>query len=204
VAHTRGKTPTAVAEIFIAHLTKTATELDVLQERLVSRTQGLLVEERSDLLSLSNRLVHHSSLYLQRETAAIQQLATGARHSFRQVLQKEFAYLQEAMITTRHSTRRLLDEEGHRLIQAKRTLQHSSRVELRDERHFLENVEQFVRMVSPANVLKRGYTLTLKDGKIITTSKGLQEGELIETRFRDGDVTSVIQSTGLPSTESEV
>ena len=196
VAHTRGKTPTAVAEIFIAHLTKTATELDVLQERLVSRTQGLLVEERSDLLSLSNRLVHHSSLYLQRETAAIQQLATGARHSFRQVLQKEFTNLQQAIITSRHLSRRLLDGEGHRLMQAKRTLLHSSREELRDERNFLENVEQFIRMVSPANVLKRGYTLTLKDGKIITSSKELHEGELIETRFRDGGVTSVVQSTG--------
>ncbi len=197
VAHTRGKTPTAVAEIFIAHLMKTATEVEALQERLVSCTQALLVRERSDLLSLSNRLVHRSSLFLQRETAAVQHIATGARHSFMQVLQKEFAYMQEAMITSRHSARRLLDEERHRLMQAKRILHHASREELRDELHFLENVEQFVRMVSPANVLERGYTLTLKNGKIITTSKQLHEGELIETRFRDGDVTSVVQTKGL-------
>ncbi|MGI6573545.1 MAG: exodeoxyribonuclease VII large subunit [Fermentimonas sp.] len=196
VAHTRGKTPTAVAEIFIAHLAKTATEMEALQEWLVSRTQALLVDERSDLLSLSNRLAHRSLLFLQRETAAVQQLVTGARHSFRQVLQKEFAYLQETIITSRHSISRLLGEERHRLMQVKRNLNHSLREELCDERHFLENVEQFVRMVSPANVLKRGYTLTLKDGKIITSSRGLHEGELIETRFRDGDVTSVVQSTG--------
>ena len=54
---------TAVAEIFIAHLSKTATEVETLQERLVSQTQALLMEERSDLLSLSNRLVHYSSLF---------------------------------------------------------------------------------------------------------------------------------------------
>ena len=105
--------------------------------------------------------------------------------------------MQEAMITSRHSARRLLDEERHRLMQVKRILHHASREELRDERHFLENVEQFVRMVSPANVLERGYTLTLKNGKIITSSKQLHEGELIETRFRDGDVTSVVQTKGL-------
>jgi exodeoxyribonuclease VII large subunit len=117
----------------------------------------------------------------------------GARHSFRQVLQKEFVDLQEVIITSRHLTRRLLDEENHRLMQVKRTLYHSLHEELREEHHFLENVEQFTRMVAPENVLKRGYTLTLKDGKIITSSKGLQEGELIETRFRDGGVTSVVR-----------
>ncbi len=193
VAHTRGKTPTAVAEIFIAHLAKTAMELNELQERLASQIELLLFEEKSNLLSLSNRLVHHSSLFLQKEVASVQKIAAEIRYRFQQAFQKEVVGLQETMITLRHLIRRLLNEESNRMIQYIRNLRQSLLKGFQEECHFVENMEQFVRMVSPVNILKRGYTLTLKGGKIITSSKGLHKDEVIETRFRDGDVISLVQ-----------
>jgi exodeoxyribonuclease VII large subunit len=40
--------------------------------------------------------------------------------------------------------------------------------------------------------LKRGYTLTLKEGKIIKSAKQINLNEEIETRFSDGTVKSKI------------
>jgi exodeoxyribonuclease VII large subunit len=42
------------------------------------------------------------------------------------------------------------------------------------------------------NILKRGYTLTLKNGRIVTSLNDLSVEDVIETRFRDGFSTSVI------------
>ncbi|WP_298648676.1 exodeoxyribonuclease VII large subunit [uncultured Proteiniphilum sp.] len=148
VAHTRAKTPTAVAEFFIAHLTKTATELINLEERAVSESESRLMKEQSDLFSLSRELVYQSSLMLQREVAAVQQLSGKVRYGVRRLLQDQF--------------------------------------------HILENRAQFMQMVSPANILKRGYTLTLKNGKIVTSLQDLSVHDIIETCFRDGVSTSVI------------
>ena len=47
-------------------------------------------------------------------------------------------------------------------------------------------------MVSPVNILKRGYTLTLKNGKIVTSLRDLSVDDVVETRFRDGFATSVV------------
>jgi exodeoxyribonuclease VII large subunit len=55
--------------------------------------------------------------------------------------------------------------------------------------HFLENT---ARLINPENVLKRGYTLTLKEGKIIKSTKQINLNEEIETRFADGTVKSKI------------
>jgi len=55
--------------------------------------------------------------------------------------------------------------------------------------HFNENT---VRLINPENVLKRGYTLTLKEGKIVKSTKQLNINEEIETRFADGNVKSKI------------
>ncbi|MEA5127645.1 MAG: exodeoxyribonuclease VII large subunit [Proteiniphilum sp.] len=155
VAHTRAKTPTAVAEFFIARLTRTATELISLEERMVSESGSRLLKEQTDLFSLSKELVHQSSLMVQKEMAAVQQLSGKMKYGVRHLLQ------------------------------------HQS--------HVLENRAQFIQMVSPVNILKRGYTLTLKDRKIITSLQGLSLDDVIETRFRDGSSTSVV--TGIKKPE---
>ncbi|WP_352422117.1 exodeoxyribonuclease VII large subunit [Proteiniphilum sp.] len=155
VAHTRAKTPTAVAEFFIARLTRTATELIGLEERVVSESGSRLLKEQTDLFSLSKELVHQSSLMVQREVAAVQQLSDKMKYGVRHLLQYQS--------------------------------------------HVLENRAQFIQMVSPVNILKRGYTLTLKDGKIITSLQGLSLDDVIETRFRDGSSTSVV--TGIKKQE---
>lgn len=155
VAHTRAKTPTAVAEFFIAHLSKTARELVDLEERLLSECESRLMKEQTTLFSLSREVVHQSSFMIQREIAAVQQLS------------------------------------GKMKFGVKHFLQHQS--------HALENREQFVQMVSPVNILKRGYTLTLKNGKIVTSLSDLSVDDIIETRFRDGLATSVISKTENPA-----
>jgi exodeoxyribonuclease VII large subunit len=55
--------------------------------------------------------------------------------------------------------------------------------------HFCENT---ARLINPENVLKRGYTITKKDGKIIKSANQLNVNEEIETRFADGNVKSRI------------
>ena len=70
----------------------------------------------------------------------------------------------------------------------KRVLTHA----LQKENHLMNSIQQLVQAVSPENVLKRGYTLSLKGGKVITSLNDVREGDVLETRFKDGTATSVI------------
>lgn len=45
--------------------------------------------------------------------------------------------------------------------------------------------------LDPKQVLKKGYTLTLKQGKLLKSRQQLASGDVIETRFSDGGVESV-------------
>jgi exodeoxyribonuclease VII large subunit len=150
VAHTRAKTPTAVAEFFITHVGKTLSELTDFRERLVSESGAIVMKEQNDLFSLSKELVHQSLFLLQKEMAGVQQVTTMMQHSLKQFL----------------------------------LYQH----------HFVENKQQFVQMISPMNVLRRGYTLTLKNGKIITSLQDVKVDDTIETYFKDGISSSVISA----------
>lgn len=148
VAHTRAKTPTAVAEFLIDHALKTTEELNELESRMIGESQWILNQEKTELFSLSKDAVHTSNLLLQKEFSLIQQKETLLNFSSQQ-------YMQHA-------------------------------------RYYFSEKEQYLRIISPENILKRGYTLTLKNGKIIKSAQQLKENDIIETRFSDGTKTSII------------
>lgn len=57
----------------------------------------------------------------------------------------------------------------------------------------LKIFENNIAISNPSNLLKKGYSITLLDSKIIRNSKKLKDGDVIETIFNDGKVKSVIQ-----------
>jgi len=148
VAHTRAKTPTAVAEFLIARALETMQSVIDLKDRLVSETQSLVQEEWLQVVLYSRSLIQKSQLFVSDNRSSIAQL-----------------YL---------------------------NLKHISKVRMQDQKHQLSNNEQYIKMVSPENVLKRGYTLTLKNGKIITTAEIPNLNDVIETVFWDGKVQSEV------------
>ena len=147
VAHTRAKTPTAVAEFLISHVSETAADLMNLQKRLVEESDFIIQNAQNKLTDLSRRMIHSSNIFVRDELSLVQQLS----------------------VILKHQTKRLLQIENH----------------------FVSEKSQYIRMVSPENILKRGYTLTLKEGKIIKSVKELLENETIETVFADGKVKSI-------------
>lgn len=158
VAHTRAKTPTAVAEFFIGHVGKTLIDLMNLQDRVITVSETIVLREQNQLFGLSKEVVHQSMRLLQKESGSI--------------------------------------------VQVYATMQHSLQQQLMQQLHYLENKYQFVQMMSPQHVLRRGYTLTMKNGKIITSLQDLEVGDAIETRFKDGVTQSRI--TGKQSSNSQL
>ena len=68
-----------------------------------------------------------------------------------------------------------------------------SRFRLRSELQKVEVLEQLNQLLSPEATLKRGYSITLKDGKVIQSAKSLKKGDQITTRFKDGEQESEVK-----------
>ena len=55
----------------------------------------------------------------------------------------------------------------------------------------IENIEKNIELMNPENVLKRGYSITYMNGKVLKSVNDVREGDLLETILSDGDITSV-------------
>ena len=63
---------------------------------------------------------------------------------------------------------------------------------LTTEHHRMEIIEGKVRSLDPTLLLKRGYSMTMKDGKIVRDTAALHPGDEIETRLANGTVRSTV------------
>ena len=56
----------------------------------------------------------------------------------------------------------------------------------------LTNLENLLRVLSPENTLKRGYSITRVNGQAVRDAAALSEGDVIETTFAQGTVKSTV------------
>ena len=60
------------------------------------------------------------------------------------------------------------------------------------EQHRLQLIAQRVDAVNPERMLRLGYSLTYKNGRIVRNANELEAGDEITTRLEMGSVTSVV------------
>ena len=61
------------------------------------------------------------------------------------------------------------------------------------EKHRLQLVEEKARSLDPTLLLSRGYSMTMKDGKIVRDPKTLRHGDEIETHLEKGTIKSIVK-----------
>jgi exodeoxyribonuclease VII large subunit len=64
---------------------------------------------------------------------------------------------------------------------------------LMTEKHRMQLIEEKAKSLDPTLLLKRGYSITLKDGKAVRDVQQLQTGDEIEARLANGTVHSTVK-----------
>ncbi len=77
--------------------------------------------------------------------------------------------------------------------QLRLTLQYTISNTLQKERNRLQMFSQAIALHSPEQIFKKGYSLTLCDGKPVRHAADIPQGKTITTVLADGELTSVVQ-----------
>ena len=88
----------------------------------------------------------------------------------------------------------LLSLRHHRLELLEQRLAHGHSDTLARVRHRIDLLEQRLRGLDPTLLLRRGYSMTLADGRLVRDVSVLAEGQVLTTRLEHGEITSIIQS----------
>lgn len=87
----------------------------------------------------------------------------------------------------------LLEEKARNLIILEEKLNYLVNNILNNKNHDLELKKHRLFGVNPKEVLKRGYTITLKNGKVVKDKNSLHQGDQLESYFYNGIVKSIVK-----------
>ncbi len=194
VAHTRVKTPTAAAEFLIDCFDARADYHNDLQTTFLNGVNDILQDARENLQYQTKRfspLVKQiisnkkERLLLANEQLifATRKLARAKRYELKHQ-QNRLKYLTETKLTWQ--TKKIQNIEKKIGIRVQHLLD--------NQKHKLSLFEQSAKYLNPENILKKGYTLTLKDGIIIKDKNQLKANDTIITKFKDGEVKSIVKA----------
>ena len=171
VSHTRVKTPTAAAAFLIDHLKTVLDSLNDAQEQIVRLAQQKLSYYKSQFTTIAELLPRLFANVKVRQEARLDALNNQLVSAVR-----EHILTHQSKISTL---------EGRMPILLDRRLM--------TERHRLQLIEEKAKSLDPALLLSRGYSMTMKDGKIVRDPQVLHQGDEIETRLEKGTIKSIVK-----------
>ena len=171
VSHTRVKTPTAAAAFLISHLKQVSDAINEAQDGISRYAQQKLSTLNAQLSTIAETLPRIFATVKTKQEARIDML-----------LSRLLSGIQQKLITHRSSLT-TMEERMPILLDRRLTTEH----------HRLQLIEERAKSLDPALLLKRGYSITLKDGKVVRDAKQLQAGDEIDTRLEKGTIKSIIK-----------
>jgi exodeoxyribonuclease VII large subunit len=161
-----------IADIAEKRIAKQKLEQTLVENRFKQSASTLLQKQRNTLLSMSQNL----SLYVQRLTIEQHNLLKNFTQSIGRTVPQQIRQQQEKLsdLSSQITT-------------------HSGRL-LQNAKQSLTNTEEKIALLHPDNILKRGFSITTKDGKAVMKTSQLKAGDIIRTRFYEGETESVVKS----------
>ena len=172
VADLRAPTPTGAAEMAVPQLKDIENYLHQVVIRLNNSITSHIKMDRQRLMKLTSRSIFQNPIMIyQTKELAFDHLMERLKFSLvnlKNIKEKEFIQIKNSYVL--RNPYQLLEQKKNRFVPALAKLE----------------------TLSPLLTLKRGYTITKKDDKVINSSKSLKKDDLLEVEFQDGVVQTKV------------
>lgn len=195
VAHTRLKTPTAVADFIIQQGVALLNYLIEVQNRTINITGSEVQEQNSYLDNISNILALKTTNRLDKQHQIVSKATEKAFFLARNYTRSKQAQLSAITSELKHAVKQTTSSRAINLENLIRALPPLFKNGVKLQRNRLNSAEKTSQFLDPGNVLKRGYSITSANGRIIKRSKDLKPGDLIKTTYFSGESISKIENT---------
>lgn len=193
VAHTRLKTPTAVAEFLIDQFVNAENWLIEANDNFTDAVKLVTVSNVQALSKHTSRLLPAVIKSTLLAKSRLQQNIHGGHEAVNRYLGNQNFLLQRVLSKVASQAEIKINEQQAVLSQAKRQLKLDVYSYIQNENKNLTYNDKNVRAMDPINVLKRGYSLTLHNGKVLKESEATSIGDKIETILASGRLVSAIE-----------
>jgi len=216
VAHTKLKTPTAVAEFLISGVAQFDLHLEDLNNRFIEIVTGLIAESKNDIeqiarviapltrerISKANNRLNQTiwkldnsvKIFIQNRNNQLRRKEEIVRYEFKNFAQLQLRVLERMAISLSGILRQTTIANHDRLIRKIQRSETLFKGVISDRRHQLELSMQMAQLTDPNRILARGYSITTYNGRALKDSNLVNSGVLIEIKLFNGQLISEVKT----------
>ena len=186
------KTPTAVADFLIDGMAAAENELNGLSAGIRDGTRIIIEENINRLESYSIKLLPLARMMISASKEKLsgkmmELIRTGRENTSRS------GVVTATLLSRLFSSVKTFSSERKKIIEASRENLISYTLNtVNNNRSNLTGLEKTLNILNPENILRRGYTITSFNGKILKNRNSLRKDDIIDTLFTDGTVKSKV------------
>ncbi len=194
MAHTALKTPTKVAEFIIAHNRQFEERILQIRQQIIIKTQQRLTFEKEILASKINEIQTSFRILLQTQSEELQSIKHKLLIQSQGVLNKNSDSLNELSqkLSLRPAT--IISNAQNNFENKKLEFEQIVLRRIKNQENKLQHFTSLFRALSPANTLKRGFAIVIKDGVIQTDARQIKKDDSIQVYLGESELdVSVIK-----------
>ncbi len=163
-------TPTALGEFIVGRFEQAENNLNALKQR-INQYSYLIIKEEYKNIAFTQDFIRINS----------RNLLEQAENNLNTLKQKisQYSYL-------------IIKEEYKNISFAQDFIKINSRNLIDTEKINLKNIDKHLSLVNPLNILKKGYSITTSNGKVIKNTDEVKPGDKIVTQVFDGQFISTV------------
>ncbi len=196
VADLRAPTPSAAAELAVADGAELLARLAQLGKRMDRIIRERLARSQLAVESLKRGVLQRDGEKLLRESVM---RLDSARGQLSQATRARYESLKQRVKDLRASHKanhpaKMLERRTDLLARFGEQLERAGKDSLTERAVRIERLRVVLRTLGPESAFQRGFSIAMDaDGKVITTAAALKPGDLLRTKFGDGEAKSMVQ-----------
>ncbi len=195
VAFRKMKTPTAVAEFLVNKAGEFDNILNNLKETFIEIVEQRMDHEKNNMRRLNQQLLPVVNSNLENNKHLLKMHTERLRYNIKMYAnnrKNEWLNYKYNLKTFSHA---LIDKKRKYFNNYSGLLIKNSRYFLYNKKSRLDIHNNTICYIDPAYILKKGYSYTMKNNKVITGAEELKHDDIITTRFYKGEAVSVVKKT---------
>ncbi len=205
MVHTSTKTPTKAAEFIISHCREFEESILTSQKSIIIRTQQLLNNARQEINATHILVINKSRILLNRFKDKLVGFNQVIINKTKTILYNRQTNLVSLLNQILSKPRMIIGNRNSELANLIGNFKIFSSKYLTNKKAYLTHYKSMINILSPKNILKRGFAMVSHQGKIINNAEAVNVGNNLIITLSDGDLhTKVISKTKTDGRQSEL
>ncbi len=192
VAHTRLKTPTAVAEHIIELVADFDGRLEYLKDAVINTTRDIISEHKSTFQHASARFKPIVNSAIAVEKNKMDKLIRQLSHSSIRFIEHQKNKLHHSCQDLKLVSQKSINDQKRWMNQMPERLAGRIKYFISHQQNQLDLWTKTTQLLDPENILKKGYSITYLNGKAVKNVEEVKAGDVISTKLADGNIESKV------------